>query len=227
MVVRSMERIFKQLQLTFFLAAIASIGFAQSSASIIKIPSPIYPVKEKEAGHGGIVHVAINISASGNVVKARISRSSGFSKLDQSALNAVKTGKFNPAKNASGQPIDSQVIVPITFESGIDSRNNSGIEPADEQRAYLIKMLRMSCSEYQEKLLIVSASEQKKPSESYNFRFPLILFEVLMQSERKLGKNKSLIADSEVFYRTYERECARDPKRSAYEAFASAVHYTP
>jgi TonB family protein len=222
-----MERIFKQFQVTIFLAAISSIGLAQSSVSVIGIPPPIYPMKEKEAGHSGIVHIAIKISADGNLAKAKISRSSGFPKLDKSALEAVKKGKFLPAKDASGQPVGSEGIVPISFVTEIGSTPSPGIEPAEEQRAYLIKMLSMSCSLYQDRLLTVSASEQKKPSESYNFRFPLILFEVLMQSERKLGKSKSLIADSETFFQRYDKQCALDPKRSAYETFASAVHYKP
>ena len=212
-----MKRIFRQLLLTIVLAAISSIGFAQSDASIIKIPLPAYPIKEKRAGHDGMVRIAVKISNDGSVASARIAGSSGFPKLDQSALDAVKAGKFFPAKDASGQPIASEVIVPITFDSGIES--------TEKQRAYLIKMLGMTCSEYQEQLLKVSASEQKKPSESYNFRFPLILFEELMQSEKKLGKNVSLIPDSEAVFKMYESHCARHSKISAYEAFSYAVNY--
>jgi protein TonB len=60
----------------------------------------------------GDVVVKITIGPSGTVSKAEVV--SGPEILQQSALDAVKRWKFQPA-NLDGQPTDSQTVVTITF----------------------------------------------------------------------------------------------------------------
>jgi protein TonB len=76
---------------------------------------PHYPVSARKAGAEGTTQIAATINSSGQVNSARINQSSGHSTLDSSALAAVRKWRFEPAKNALGQPIAHQLVIPVTF----------------------------------------------------------------------------------------------------------------
>ncbi|MDQ8191437.1 energy transducer TonB [Roseibacillus persicicus] len=86
-----------------------------SAPTVISKKAPLYPSSAKRAGLEGTTQITATISPSGKVSAASISRSSGHSALDSSALAAVKRWKFAPARNSLGEPITHQVTVPITF----------------------------------------------------------------------------------------------------------------
>ncbi|HDQ04311.1 MAG TPA: energy transducer TonB, partial [Deltaproteobacteria bacterium] len=75
---------------------------------------PVYPEIARVRGYEGIVLVSAEILTTGRVENAKIRKSSGYSILDQSALNAVKAWRFEPAKK-SGRPFTMWVEVPIKF----------------------------------------------------------------------------------------------------------------
>jgi len=75
---------------------------------------PAYPEVARLRGYEGIVLIVAEVLPSGRVGEAKIKKSSGYSILDQSALEAVKPWKFEPAKKA-GQPFTMWVEVPIKF----------------------------------------------------------------------------------------------------------------
>ncbi len=75
---------------------------------------PVYPEIARVRGYEGIVLVSAEILPTGRVEQAKIRKSSGYSILDQSALNAVKAWRFEPAKK-SGRPFTMWVEVPIKF----------------------------------------------------------------------------------------------------------------
>lgn len=64
-------------------------------------------------GASGMVSVAIVISASGEVVQARIHRSQD-ERLNEAALDAIQRWSFQPARNA-GQPVASYIRMPFRF----------------------------------------------------------------------------------------------------------------
>ncbi len=79
------------------------------------IPKPAYPSRSRDLGEEGTVIITILIGTDGKVKEAKISKSSGFSLLDGSALATVKEKwQFKPGTR-NGKPIESRVRVPIKF----------------------------------------------------------------------------------------------------------------
>jgi TonB family protein len=75
---------------------------------------PLYPEIARVRGYEGIVLVSAEILPNGRVGKVKIRKSSGYAILDQSAIQAVKPWKFEPAKK-SGNPFTAWVELPIKF----------------------------------------------------------------------------------------------------------------
>jgi protein TonB len=75
---------------------------------------PVYPEIARARGYEGVVFVSAEILPNGRVGEVKISKSSGYAILDQSAIQAVKPWKFEPAKK-SGNPFKAWVELPIKF----------------------------------------------------------------------------------------------------------------
>ena len=75
---------------------------------------PVYPEIARVRGYEGVVLVVAEILPNGRVGNMKIRKSSGYTILDQSALEGVKPWKFEPAKK-SGKPFTIWVEVPIKF----------------------------------------------------------------------------------------------------------------
>jgi TonB family protein len=103
-----------------FSDATASPEAGYSSAFVTASPlyrentPPIYPAIAKLRGYEGVVLVNAEILPDGRVGSTAISKSSGYTILDQSAIEAVKRWKFEPAKKA-GKSFTIRVKLPIKF----------------------------------------------------------------------------------------------------------------
>jgi protein TonB len=75
---------------------------------------PAYPLIARIRGHEGIVILSVEIFTDGSVGSLKIKRSSGYTVLDKSALEAVKTWKFEPGRKI-GKPTIMWVDVPVKF----------------------------------------------------------------------------------------------------------------
>jgi len=75
---------------------------------------PIYPRIARLRGYEGVVVLAAEIHADGQVGSLKVKKSSGFDVLDQSALKTVKTWKFEPGKRID-EPVNMWVDVPVKF----------------------------------------------------------------------------------------------------------------
>ncbi|OGP67152.1 MAG: hypothetical protein A2031_02970 [Deltaproteobacteria bacterium RBG_19FT_COMBO_43_11] len=97
-----------------------NIGDASKGGAVTAYPlyrenmPPIYPEIARVRGYEGVVLIAAEILPTGRVGNAKIRQSSGYAILDQSALEAVKPWRFEPAKK-SGKPFTFWVEVPIKF----------------------------------------------------------------------------------------------------------------
>lgn len=93
----------------------AAAGADRPKASYLRKPSPLYTAEDIRAGRQGVVELRLRVGASGRVTSATLLRSCGFPLLDERAISTVRNRwTFRPAQVA-GVPIESEVIVPISF----------------------------------------------------------------------------------------------------------------
>ena len=86
----------------------------QTEAKTLRAVSPVYPRLSRRRGEEGTVVFTVWISKKGKVEKIKILHSSGYKRLDDSALKAAKKTRFQPAiKN--GQAVPSQTELTFTF----------------------------------------------------------------------------------------------------------------
>jgi protein TonB len=58
---------------------------------------PVYPMMSRRLGEQGEIRLSVLVDTDGRAVEVRITRSSGSTRLDQSALDAVRQWRFTPA----------------------------------------------------------------------------------------------------------------------------------
>ena len=68
------------------------------NAAYLNNPPPAYPAVARRAGEQGKVVLRVLVNASGSPDKVEIRSSSGFSRLDDAALDAVRRWRFVPAR---------------------------------------------------------------------------------------------------------------------------------
>jgi TonB family protein len=77
-------------------------------------PPPSYPMEARIRKEEGVVMLQARVDSQGKVSALTLVQSSGFSDLDQSALETVKVWQFKPARTA-GIPVETSVNIPIRF----------------------------------------------------------------------------------------------------------------
>lgn len=76
--------------------------------------APAYPAQSRRLGETGVVLLRVELSETGNVVLARVDRSSGYHRLDEAALAAVRTWRCTPATR-NGHPVRAVAQQPFNF----------------------------------------------------------------------------------------------------------------
>lgn len=76
--------------------------------------APIYPPLSRRLNEEGKVVLRVELDEQGNVSAVRVATTSGFSRLDEAALAAVKTWRCNPARR-DGQPVRAVALQPFKF----------------------------------------------------------------------------------------------------------------
>lgn len=84
------------------------------NADYLDNPSPGYPSLSRKLREEGRVLLRVHVNAGGQPAQVDLHQSSGFSRLDDRALETVKRWKFVPARRG-GDPVEAWVIVPIQF----------------------------------------------------------------------------------------------------------------
>lgn len=80
-----------------------------------KPSSPNYPTRSVELGQQGIALIRALVGADGQPVEIEVWRSSGHVLLDNAALSAVRTWRFEPA-STGGRSVEAWVQVPVQFK---------------------------------------------------------------------------------------------------------------
>ena len=81
---------------------------------VIHNTPPAYPETARRAGWEGRVTVRVEVSADGLPLRVALEKSSGYGVLDQAALRAVKTWRFQP-RTVGGVAMTGTVDVPVNF----------------------------------------------------------------------------------------------------------------
>ncbi|NQV20615.1 MAG: energy transducer TonB [Rhodospirillales bacterium] len=77
-------------------------------------PSPKYPGMSRRRGEEGQVVLRVVVGPDGRAVSLSVAQSSGFRRLDQAALDAVRHWRFDPARRGP-MPVKGVVRIPIRF----------------------------------------------------------------------------------------------------------------
>lgn len=85
-----------------------------ADAGQLNNPAPVYPSLSRRMREQGTVLLEILIKADGTVGEIKIKNSSGFKRLDETAVKAVKRWRYQPATQA-GKKIDYWYEQPIEF----------------------------------------------------------------------------------------------------------------
>jgi protein TonB len=95
--------------------ATPQIILPSSAAAYLDNPFPPYPPVSRRLREEGKVVLRVHVGAQGEVLAVELKTSSGFSRLDDSALATVPRWRFVPGQR-DGIPQAMWVTVPIAFE---------------------------------------------------------------------------------------------------------------
>jgi protein TonB len=85
------------------------------AARLLQHTDPPYPSVSRIREEQGVVQVRVTISPYGTVGDVSVEKSSGYARLDEAALKAVREWRFAPAMRGELAVVGS-VIVPVRFE---------------------------------------------------------------------------------------------------------------
>lgn len=83
-------------------------------ASYLNNPPPAYPLAARRMGMQGRVLLHVEVLASGASGQVAVQQSSGYAMLDNAALQAVRSWRFQPATQA-GRAVDKWFMIPVQF----------------------------------------------------------------------------------------------------------------
>ena len=88
---------------------------ARFDADYLHNPAPAYPAQSRRLKEEGTVLLLVRVSVEGTPLSVEIRNSSGFERLDEAGLQAVRQWRFVPAKRGS-ETVAASVLVPIQFK---------------------------------------------------------------------------------------------------------------
>jgi protein TonB len=86
----------------------------RTDAAHLNNPAPQYPALSRRLGEQGRVMLDVYILPDGSVGEIKLNRTSGFPRLDNAALQAVKSWKYVPARRGD-KPIPYWYVQPVSF----------------------------------------------------------------------------------------------------------------
>jgi periplasmic protein TonB len=95
-------------------AAGATLVPARPVAGMESDRPPVYPESARRRGQQGRVILRVSVAPDGDPVQVAVGHSSGFTSLDDAALDAVRRWRFVPAMQ-NGHPVQAVAEVPVLF----------------------------------------------------------------------------------------------------------------
>ena len=87
----------------------------RADAAMLNNPAPAYPAQSRRLREEGRVLFDVYILPDGSVGQIKLKRSSGFLRLDDAALEAVRRWRYIPAKRGN-EPIPYWYVQPLDFQ---------------------------------------------------------------------------------------------------------------
>lgn len=87
---------------------------AELSVSCPERTAPGYPLLSRRRGETGVTMLRVELDEQGRVAAASVATGSGFGRLDEAALAAVKTWRCNPVQR-NGQPVRAIALQAFKF----------------------------------------------------------------------------------------------------------------
>ena len=87
---------------------------ARFDADYLRNPPPAYPAMSRRLREEGRVLLLVRVSPQGNAESVQVRQSSGFERLDEAGMTAVRQWRFVPARRGE-EPIAASVLVPLVF----------------------------------------------------------------------------------------------------------------
>ncbi len=87
---------------------------SELSVACPELNAPAYPPLSRRLGEEGKLVLRVELDEGGRVNIARVVTSSGFKRLDEAAMVAVKTWRCNPPQR-NGQPVRAIALQPFNF----------------------------------------------------------------------------------------------------------------
>lgn len=86
-----------------------------SAVEYIVSPKPVYPLYSRRAKETGVVMLRVLIDDQGLPAQIVIEKSSGFPRLDEAALTAMRSARFKPYRE-NGRALAAWAPAPVIFE---------------------------------------------------------------------------------------------------------------
>lgn len=85
-----------------------------TAVQYLKLPPVEVPLASRRAGESGVVWLRLVVDVHGLPAQIHVQRSSGFARLDEQALWAMRQARFKP-QTEDGTPIELEVTAPIEY----------------------------------------------------------------------------------------------------------------
>ena len=86
-----------------------------SAVRYLKEPRMTVPLMSKRLRESGVVMVRVVVDVRGQPREITLAKSSGFARLDEQALQDMRSARFVPYSE-NGQPVEWEVIAPMSYE---------------------------------------------------------------------------------------------------------------
>jgi len=99
----------------FDASAVAGSPGSKAGPNYLDNPEPVYPALARRRGQEGLVLLTVKVTAEGRTASVALKESSGYSLLDDAALQAVRHWRFEPARIGLSA-VDTEIEVPVRFK---------------------------------------------------------------------------------------------------------------
>jgi len=86
-----------------------------SAVRYLKEPRMTVPLMSKRLRESGVVQLRVVVDINGLPREIALAKSSGFARLDEQALQDMRSARFAP-QTENGQPVEWEVIAPMSYE---------------------------------------------------------------------------------------------------------------